>query len=91
MAIQNGQQGAFVYVVDDASKVHMKTVQIGVTTDTSTDILSGVSDGDRVVVDGTDRLVDGAVVQSPASRRDGQPGCRRRQMAQEGAVARAGW
>jgi multidrug efflux system membrane fusion protein len=42
--------------------VHLKTVQVGITTSTSADILSGISDGDRVVVDGTDRLVEGAVV-----------------------------
>jgi multidrug efflux system membrane fusion protein len=62
VAVQNGQQGTFVYVVDQASKVHLKTVQVGRTTDTSTNILSGISEGDRVVVDGTDRLVEGAVV-----------------------------
>jgi multidrug efflux system membrane fusion protein len=62
VAIQNGQQGDFVYVVDDDSTVHLKTVKVGVTTQTSADILSGISDGDRVVVDGTDRLVEGAVV-----------------------------
>jgi membrane fusion protein, multidrug efflux system len=62
VAVQNGQQGAFVYVVDDRSRVHLKTVQVGITTDTSTDVLSGISEGDRVVVDGTDRLVEGAQV-----------------------------
>jgi multidrug efflux system membrane fusion protein len=62
VAVQNGQQGTFVYVVDEDSKVHLKTVQVGRTTDTSADILSGISDGDRVVVDGTDRLIEGAVV-----------------------------
>jgi len=60
--VQNGQQGTFVYVVDEDSKVHLKTVQAGVTTATDAQILSGLTDGDRVVVDGTDRLVDGAVV-----------------------------
>ena len=62
VAVQNGQQGTFVYVVDDDSRVHLKTVQVGVTTATSDDIQSGISDGDRVVIDGTDRLVEGAVV-----------------------------
>jgi len=62
VAVQNGQQGTFVYVVDDDSKVHLKTVQVGVTTETSSDILSGLTDGDRVVVDGTDRLIEGAQV-----------------------------
>jgi multidrug efflux system membrane fusion protein len=62
VAVQNGQQGTFVYVVDQDSKVHLKTVQVGRTTETSSDILNGITDGDRVVVDGTDRLVEGAVV-----------------------------
>jgi multidrug efflux system membrane fusion protein len=62
VAIQNGQQGTFVYVVDDNSRVHLKTVQVGVTTDTTTQILGGITEGDRVVVDGTDRLVEGAQV-----------------------------
>ena len=62
VAVQNGQQGTFVYMVDADSKVHLKTVQVGITTATDADILSGISDGDRVVVDGTDRLIEGAVV-----------------------------
>jgi len=62
VAVQNGQQGTFLYVVDDDSKVHLKTVQAGITTAVSTQILSGISDGDRVVVDGTDRLIEGAAV-----------------------------
>jgi multidrug efflux system membrane fusion protein len=62
VAVQNGQQGTFVYVVDEDSRVHLKPVKVGQTTETSADILSGISEGDRVVVDGTDRLVEGAVV-----------------------------
>jgi multidrug efflux system membrane fusion protein len=62
VAVQNGQQGTFVYVVDDDFRVHLKPVKVGITTATQTDILSGITDGDRVVIDGTDRLVEGAVV-----------------------------
>ena len=62
VAVQNGQQGTFVYVVDDDSKVHLTPVQVGITTETSSQILAGISDGDRVVVDGTDRLIEGAQV-----------------------------
>jgi membrane fusion protein, multidrug efflux system len=62
VAIQNGQQGTFVYTVDENSKVHLKPVQVGITTDASADILSGVAEGDRVVVDGTDRLSEGLEV-----------------------------
>ncbi|HXK01375.1 MAG TPA: MdtA/MuxA family multidrug efflux RND transporter periplasmic adaptor subunit [Verrucomicrobiae bacterium] len=62
VAVQNGQQGTFVYVVDDDSRVHLKPVQVGITTATGTQILGGLTDGDRVVVDGTDRLIEGATV-----------------------------
>lgn len=75
VAVQNGQQGTFVYVVDDDSQVHLKTVQVGVTTATSDQILSGIEDGDRVVVDGTDRLSEGAVVRvRKAGELDNPPG-----------------
>ena len=75
VAVQNGQQGTFVYVVDDDSVVHLKTVQVGITTSTSADILTGIEDGDRVVVDGTDRLVEGATVRvRKAGEMDNPPG-----------------
>ena len=62
VAVQNGQQGTFVYVVDRDSRVHLKPVQVGITTETSADILNGISDGDRVVVDGGDRLIENSEV-----------------------------
>jgi len=75
VAVQNGQQGTFVYVVDDNSKVHLKPVQVGITTDKLSDILSGLNDGDRVVVDGTDRLIEGAQVRvRKAGELDNPPG-----------------
>lgn len=62
VAVQNGQQGTFVYVVDDESRVHLRPVTVGVTTADQADILSGITDGEQVVIDGTDRLIDNAVV-----------------------------
>ena len=62
VAIQNGQQGTFVYVVDQDSTVHLKPVQVGITTENTSQILAGLTENDRVVVDGTDRLIEGAVV-----------------------------
>jgi membrane fusion protein, multidrug efflux system len=62
VAVQDGQQGTFVYVVDDESKVHLRPVEVGTATETVSQILSGLKDGERVVVDGTDRLVEGATV-----------------------------
>jgi multidrug efflux system membrane fusion protein len=75
VAVQNGQQGTFVYVVDQDSTVHLKPVHVGISTQTSSDILSGISDGDRVVVDGTDRLIEGATVRvRKAGELDNPPG-----------------
>jgi multidrug efflux system membrane fusion protein len=71
VAVQNGQNGTFVYVVDDQSRVHLRPVHVGITTATTADILGGISDGDRVVVDGTDRLVEGATVRVRSDAPDG--------------------
>jgi len=71
VAVQNGQSGTFVYVVDDQSHVHLRPVRVGITTATTADILGGISDGDRVVVDGTDRLVEGATVRVRSREPDG--------------------
>src|SRR5262249_25354787 len=62
VAVQNGTDGTFVYVVDDQSRVHLRPVRVGIRTATTADIQSGITDGDRVVIDGTDRLVEGAQV-----------------------------
>lgn len=63
VAVQNGQQGTFVYVVDpQTSKVHLKTVQVGQTTQTLDQITSGLAEGEQVVVDGADRLDEGTQV-----------------------------
>lgn len=75
VAVQNGQQGSFVYVVDQDSRVHLNTVQVGITTETFSQILSGIKDGDQVVVDGTDRLIEGARVRvRKAGELDNPPG-----------------
>jgi multidrug efflux system membrane fusion protein len=63
VAVQNGQQGTFVYTVDpETSKVHLKTVKVGVTDQDNAEIVSGLTEDDQVVVDGTDRLDEGTLV-----------------------------
>lgn len=63
VAVQNGQQGTFVYVVNpQTSKVHLKTVTVGQINQEVEQITSGVSEGDEVVVDGADRLDEGTQV-----------------------------
>jgi hypothetical protein len=63
VAVQNGQQGTFVYTVDpETSKVHLKTVQVGVTDQDTAEIRAGLTEDDQVVIDGTDRLDEGTLV-----------------------------
>ena len=62
-AIQRGVAGTFVYVVKDDKTVTVAPVQIGSTQGEVTSIESGVSPGAMVVVDGADRLREGAKVE----------------------------
>jgi multidrug efflux system membrane fusion protein len=61
-AIERGQAGSFVYVVGDDNKVSAKTVTLGPTEGERVAVLTGVSVGEKVVVDGADRLKDGMEV-----------------------------
>ncbi len=51
-----------VYTVDDKGVVTYRLVRVGVTFDHDVEILSGLSSGDRVIVKGADRAIDGGVV-----------------------------
>jgi len=69
-AIQRGQQGTFVYVVGDDSKVKVQVVTLGPGDGSHTAVLKGLEPGQRVVVDGADRLKEGMTVEAvdPAAR-----------------------
>ncbi|HEY5078310.1 MAG TPA: efflux RND transporter periplasmic adaptor subunit [Opitutaceae bacterium] len=62
VAIERGQQGSFVYVVGADNKVTATTVTLGTTEGERVAVLTGVNPGDKVVVDGADRLKDGMEV-----------------------------
>lgn len=77
-AILRGPQGLFVYVADTRGAVHVTQVTTGPAADDKTAILSGVSAGQVVVTDGTDRLREGACVALPGQTPNaGQFGKRR--------------
>ncbi len=63
MAVQQGSIGAFVYLVDDESKVHVQPIVIGRVDEKRVAVASGLSAGQRVVVEGLDRLREGAKVE----------------------------
>ncbi|CAJ91733.1 MdtA/MuxA family multidrug efflux RND transporter periplasmic adaptor subunit [Cupriavidus necator] len=69
-AIQRGQQGTFVYTVDDSSKVKVQVVTLGPGDGSRNAVLKGLEPGQRVVVDGADRLKEGMTVEAvdPAAR-----------------------
>src|SRR5260221_1975429 len=75
-AIQLGASGDFVYLLKDDSTVAKRDVAVGPTDGAHTVITSGLADGDKVVVDGVDRLRDGAKVKiaDPAAAGAGQAG-----------------
>lgn len=61
-AIQIGVPGSYVYVVNANNTVSVAKVETGVTDGTNTVITKGLTAGQRVVIDGTDRLSQGAKV-----------------------------
>lgn len=61
-AIQRGAPGTYVYIIDAHDTVSVRPVNIGPTDGPTAAVSSGLSAGDRVVVDGTDHLRDGARV-----------------------------
>ena len=61
-AIQLGASGNFVYLLNDDATVSMRAVAIGPTDGKHTVVTSGLKAGDKVVIDGVDRLRDGAKV-----------------------------
>jgi len=62
-ALQFGSRGNFAYVVGDDDKVELRTLEIGPSNGETTVVLSGLAAGERVVMEGTDRLRDGSQVE----------------------------
>jgi multidrug efflux system membrane fusion protein len=65
-ALQRGARGMFVYVVKDDLTVTLRDVKTGPAENDATLIESGVEPGELIVVDGMDRLREGAKVELPA-------------------------
>lgn len=61
--VQRGSQGTFVYVVKEDRSVSLRTVKIGATQGDDTEIIDGLAAGELVVVDGADKLREGAKVE----------------------------
>jgi len=61
-AIQHGAPGTFVFLIKPDNTVGVQKIETGVTAGDRIQIVSGLKSGDTVVVDGADRLRDGAKV-----------------------------
>ncbi len=68
-AIQRGAEGTYVYKVNADSTVSMRTVSLGPAQGDRVSIAQGLKRGDVVVIDGADRLRDGASVALPKGQR----------------------
>lgn len=62
-AVQFGSSGTFVYVVDAGNKVQMRQVRVAAGNGEQSLIAEGLAAGERVVLEGTDRLRDGSSVE----------------------------
>jgi membrane fusion protein, multidrug efflux system len=60
--VQRGVPGTFVYLVNADSTVSVRPIQLGATEGDHVEILSGLTPGDRIVIDGADKLRDGAKI-----------------------------
>jgi multidrug efflux system membrane fusion protein len=59
-AIQRGAPGTFVYLVNEDNTVSVRPVTLGPTNGERVALKAGLAPGDHVVIDGADRLRDGA-------------------------------
>jgi multidrug efflux system membrane fusion protein len=79
-AILRGSPGAYVYVINPDSTVAVRPITTSAVDGNVTAVTSGLSAGERVVIDGTDRLRDGLKVsvtaEQPAAA--GSPGAGQR-------------
>jgi multidrug efflux system membrane fusion protein len=86
-AVQHGPSGNYVFVVRADHTAHIRRVGVGQADGDTIDIARGLRPGEIVVVDGADRLRDGAHVLIPGAK-----GSRRHRHGSSGAAQRGhGW
>ena len=68
--IQRGVPGTFVYLRQRDDTVSVRKIELGVTDGDRVEVRSGLQPGDRIVVDGADKLKDGAKINLRAEATD---------------------
>jgi multidrug efflux system membrane fusion protein len=74
-----GPPGTYVYLINADNTVSVKAITVGATDGTMTAVSAGLAAGDRVVIDGADRLRDGlrvniSVIDGKSTTAPGTPG-----------------
>jgi membrane fusion protein, multidrug efflux system len=72
-AIQRGAPGTFVYLINNDNTVSVRKVVLGPGDSERISVKSGLSPGDRVVIDGADKLREGAKIRLRAEGGDNSP------------------
>ncbi len=72
-AVQRGAPGTYVYLINADNTVSVRPIKLGPTHGETAQVVSGLAAGDRVVVDGADRLRDGARVRVSEGKNAGAP------------------
>ena len=72
-ALMHGAQGPFVWVIGQGEQVAATPVQLGPSSGNDVVVASGLTDGDRVVVDGILKVQPGAPVHATMLAADGAP------------------
>lgn len=67
-AIQQGVQGAFVYLIQNDHSITLKPILVGPKHENWAAVLEGLNAGERVVTDGADRLREGITVNLPTEQ-----------------------
>jgi multidrug efflux system membrane fusion protein len=68
--VQRGVPGTFVYLVNADDTVSVRKIDLGVTDGDRVEVRSGLQPGDKIVVDGADKLRDGARINVRAEAGD---------------------
>jgi membrane fusion protein, multidrug efflux system len=71
--VQRGVPGTFVYLVNADNTVSVRKIVLGVTDGDRVEVTSGLVPGDRIVIDGADKLRDGAKINVRAEADTSQP------------------
>ena len=72
--LQRNPQGAFVFILKADKTVTMRPVKVGITQGGEASVIQGLTEGERVVVDGAERLREGSKVEVKEAEQSGPGG-----------------